>query len=157
MKIYLIWAQDKNGGIGKNGRLPWMLPEDLKNFKKITLNSTIVMGRKTWDSLKIKPLPQRRNIVLSSKKISGVECYISKEAMLNNIKKETSLFIIGGSQIYNLFYPMADELHITFINKTIQNIDTFFPIKISCIETRFKKISSNELSKEAIYSQWKKK
>ena len=51
MEIHLIWAQEHDGGIGKNGQLPWHIPEDLKNFKKITLNSTIVMGRKTWDSL----------------------------------------------------------------------------------------------------------
>ena len=66
MQIHLIWAQDQNGGIGKNGNLPWHIPEDLKNFKKITFGSTIVMGRKTWDSLPIKPLPKRRNIILSN-------------------------------------------------------------------------------------------
>ena len=60
MQIHLIWAQDQNGGIGKNGNLPWHISEDLKNFKKITFGSTIVMGRKTWDSLPIKPLPKRR-------------------------------------------------------------------------------------------------
>ena len=68
MEIHLIWAQDKNGGIGKNGKLPWHVSEDLQNFKKIILNTHIVMGRKTWDSLPKKPLPKRNNIVLSSKK-----------------------------------------------------------------------------------------
>ena len=56
MEIHLIWAQDNNGGIGLNGKLPWHISEDLKNFKKITSNSTIIMGRKTWESLPIKPL-----------------------------------------------------------------------------------------------------
>ena len=64
MEIHIIWAQEKNGGIGKNGKLPWNIPEDLQNFKKITLGSTILMGRKTWDSLPFKPLPDRRNIIL---------------------------------------------------------------------------------------------
>ena len=64
MKIHLIWAQDEKGGIGKNGQLPWHIIEDLKNFKLLTKNSTIIMGRKTWDSLPIKPLPERENIVL---------------------------------------------------------------------------------------------
>ena len=77
MKIHLIWAQDQNGGIGTNSKLPWHIPVDLQNFKKLTLNATIVMGRKTWESLPIKPLPKRRNIVLSSKKVVGVECYTS--------------------------------------------------------------------------------
>ena len=63
MEVHLIWAQDQNGGIGIDGKLPWHISEDLKNFKKITLNSTIIMGRKTWDSLSIKPLPGRTNIV----------------------------------------------------------------------------------------------
>ena len=67
MEIHLIWAQDKNGGIGKDGKLPWHISEDLINFKKITSNNTIIMGRKTWESLPKKPLPNRRNIVLSSK------------------------------------------------------------------------------------------
>ena len=67
MEIHLIWAQDINSGIGKNGKLPWHISVDLKNFKKITLNSTVIMGRKTWESLPIKPFPNRENIVLSSK------------------------------------------------------------------------------------------
>ena len=75
MEIHLIWAQENNGGIGKNGQLPWHIPEDLKNFKKLTLNSTIVMGRKTWESLPFKPLPKRRNIVFSSRIFEDVETY----------------------------------------------------------------------------------
>ena len=68
MDIHLIWAQDENGGIGQDGKLPWHISEDLKNFKALTLNSTIIMGRKTWDSLPIKPLPNRKNIILSRTK-----------------------------------------------------------------------------------------
>ena len=71
MEIHLIWAQEHDGGIGKNGQLPWYIPEDLKNFKKITLNSTIVMGRKTWDSLPFKPLPKRKNIIFTKNIIDG--------------------------------------------------------------------------------------
>ena len=79
MNIELIWAQDQNGGIGKNGTLPWHISEDLQNFKKITSGSPVIMGRKTWESLSFKPLPNRRNIVLSSKLINGVEVYHSIE------------------------------------------------------------------------------
>ena len=63
MEIHLIWAQDFEGGIGIDGKLPWHISEDLKNFKQLTLDTKIVMGRKTWESLPIKPLPQRKNIV----------------------------------------------------------------------------------------------
>ena len=62
MLIHLIWAQDAKSGIGKNGKLPWHISEDLINFKKLTLHSTILMGRKTWESLTKKPLPKRKNI-----------------------------------------------------------------------------------------------
>ena len=77
MNIELIWAQDKNGGIGKGGKLPWHISEDLQNFKKITSGFPVVMGRKTWESLPLKPLPKRRNIVLSSQTIKDVEVYNS--------------------------------------------------------------------------------
>ena len=85
MKIHLIWAQEINGGIGKNGRLPWHIPEDLQNFKKLTLDSTILMGRNTWESLPRRPLPKRRNIVLSSKKVFNVECYTSVEGCIEKL------------------------------------------------------------------------
>ena len=75
MEIHLIWAQDINGGIGKDGKLPWHLSEDLKNFKKITSGYPVIMGRKTWDSLPIKPLPNRRNIILSNSKFKNLEVY----------------------------------------------------------------------------------
>ena len=77
MEIHLSWAQDSNGGIGANGKLPWHVAEDLINFKSLTINSTVIMGRKTWESLPIKPLPKRNNIVLSSKKQDNVETYHS--------------------------------------------------------------------------------
>ena len=83
MDIHLIWAQDMNNAIGVDGNLPWYIPEDLKNFKKLTLNKPIVMGRKTWDSLKYKPLPRRRNLVLSTKhKIKDVETFNKIEILI---------------------------------------------------------------------------
>ena len=88
MQIHLIWAQDENGGIGKEGKLPWHISEDLKNFKKLTLNSTILMGRKTWESLPIRPLPKRRNIVLSHKETTNVECYTTIEECVDRLDNE---------------------------------------------------------------------
>ena len=73
----MIWAQDTNNAIGRDGTLPWHFSQDLKNFKKLTTGYTIIMGRKTWDSLPFKPLPSRRNIVISSKNRDDVESYTS--------------------------------------------------------------------------------
>ena len=159
MKIHLIWAQEINGGIGKDGKLPWHISEDLQNFKKLTHDSTIVMGRKTWESLPIRPLPERRNIVLSSKEVANTECYTSVEECVDtldggNIQK---LFVIGGSTIYLNFIHRADELHITQVNEMTQGIDTYFPVTMLKIKKQFEKINETELSKKAIYTQWIKK
>ena len=88
MNIELIWAQDEQGGIGKNGKLPWQISEDLKNFKKITSGFPVIMGRKTWNSLPFKPLPNRRNIVLSSSMVKGVETYESIQNCINKLENE---------------------------------------------------------------------
>ena len=154
MIIKLIWAQDSSGGIGINNKLPWHFSEDLQKFKSLTLNSTIVMGRKTWESLKIKPLPKRKNIVLSSKKINDVECYKSIEELMNSLNNESSFFAIGGAQIYKIFYPLAHELHISLINTSTPNIDVFFPISISEIEKDFNNVFSEKLSDNVLYTKW---
>tara|TARA_B100001250_G_scaffold97649_1_gene81929 strand:- start:458 stop:940 length:483 start_codon:yes stop_codon:yes gene_type:complete len=156
MKIHLIWAQDKNGGIGYKGQLPWHIPEDLQNFKKLTLNSTILMGRKTWESLPIKPLPKRRNIVLTRKKNLEVESYQSIDKCLTKLKNDNidKLYIIGGSTIYNSFIDKADQLHITLIDEKTKNIDTIFPITFDQFEKDFEKIKENKLTKNVTYSNW---
>lgn len=156
MEIHLIWAQEYDGGIGKNGQLPWHVSEDLKNFKKITLNSTIVMGRKTWDSLPFKPLPNRRNIVLSKNKIKDVETYHNIEQCLNIFKNEaiTKIFIIGGSSIYKLFFEYATHLHITYIDIKSNDLDTFFPINEKQINSQFQKEKIERLSQNAKYTYW---
>lgn len=159
MKIHLIWAQDYNGGIGINGQLPWHIPEDLINFKKITLDSTILMGRKTWDSLPFKPLPKRRNIVLSKNKINNVEVYHNVEKCIQSLEKEllSTIFIIGGSSIYKLFFNYATYLHITYIDKKSNDIDTFFPIDNNTIKEKFIKKNTTELANNVLYTYWIKK
>jgi len=159
MKIHLIWAQDKNGGIGKNSKLPWHIPEDLKNFKKLTLNSTIVMGRKTWASLPIKPLPERRNIVLSSNSIEDVESYNSIEQCIETLDKDNikKIFVIGGAQIYRNFIYRSDVLHITIIDAATEGIDTYFPVSMLTIKNKFNKIEENVLDKNVLYTHWIKK
>ena len=159
MQIHLIWAQDENGGIGKDGKLPWHISEDLKNFKKLTSGSTILMGRKTWESLPIKPLSKRRNIVLSSKKVAETECYTSIEECLEKLYDDGTdrLFIIGGSTIFRNFIHRADELHITHVDGMTEGIDTYFPVTMLKIKKEFAKVNETELSKKAIYTHWVKK
>tara|TARA_B100001173_G_scaffold120074_1_gene104326 strand:+ start:456 stop:938 length:483 start_codon:yes stop_codon:yes gene_type:complete len=159
IEVHLIWAQDDNGGIGINGKLPWHISNDLKNFKKITLNSTIIMGRKTWDSLPIKPLPKRTNIVFSSNKQKNVTTYNSYEECIKNLQKDNikKIFIIGGRSIYKLFFNDAHYLHITNVNLIKNEINEFFPISFNDIKSKFNKISTNKLSDEASYSLWEKK
>ena len=159
MKIHLIWAQEMNGGIGKDGMLPWHISKDLQNFKKLTLDSTILMGRKTWESLPIRPLSKRRNIVLSSKKVSDIECYTSAEECIVKLVNDGTekLFVIGGSTVYRNFIHRADELHITYMDEMTEGIDTYFPVTMLKIKKEFKKINEIELSKKAIYTQWVRK
>jgi len=159
MEIHLIWAQEPNGGIGRNGKLPWHISEDLKNFKKITLNCPILMGRKTWDSLPIKPLPNRRNIILSSKPIDSIEVYHNIDNIIKKLAEDSvsKIFIIGGSSIYQQFFDHATHLHITLINLHSKNLDTFFPVSLDAIKKKFIKHSTQKLSDVALYNLWIKK
>ena len=102
MEIHLIWAQDFEGGIGIGGKLPWHISEDLKNFKQLTLDTKIVMGRKTWESLPVKPLPQRKNIVLSTQKQDNAQTYHSYNECLKSFKSSDKIFIIRPSFRYKI-------------------------------------------------------
>ena len=159
MHIHLIWAQEINGGIGKNGKLPWHIFEDMQNFKKLTFDSTILMGRKTWESLPIRPLPKRRNIVLSSKKVFNVECYTSIDGCIEKLNDDgiDKLFVIGGSTVYRDFINRADELHITQVDEVTKGIVTVFPVTMLKIKAEFYKINERKLSDKAIYTQWVRK
>ena len=159
MKIHLIWAQDINGGIGKEGKLPWHISEDLQNFKKLTLNSIIIMGRKTWESLPIRPLSKRRNIVLSRNEVPEIEYYTSIKKCIEKLNDDNidKLFVIGGSTVYQNFIHRADELHITKVDEMIEGIDTYFPVPMLKIKNEFEKINEIELNNKAIYTHWVRK
>ena len=156
MTIHLIWAQNANGGIGKDGTLPWHISEDLKNFKRLTSGSTIVMGRNTWESLPVRPLPERRNIVLSSKEVPDVECYTSVGECIKILYGDgiEKLFVIGGTTVYRNFIHRADELHITHVEGSIEGVDTYFPVTIQKIQQEFELIEEWTLSDNAVYSHW---
>lgn len=121
-----IVATDLNGCIGKGGKLPWYLPDDLSFFKDVTLHCTVIMGRATFDSLG-KPLAYRRNIVLSRQNINinGVEVYNEVPSLLKALNSKPA-FIIGGSQIYDLLWEFVDTLYLTVVKTVVQNGDTFF-------------------------------
>ncbi len=126
MNITLIAAHDPNLVIGKEGGLPWRYPEDLKHFKKHTIGQIIIMGRGVFEELGEKPLPGRRNIVLSRSKIyDNVETYTSLQQALENIDA-AEVFIIGGGVLYTETLSNADRLIITEIKKEYAG-DTFFP------------------------------
>lgn len=124
--ISLIAALSQNHVIGDQNKLPWNLPNDLKNFREITLNKTIVMGRKTLESIG-RALPKRRNIVLTRDtnfKFEGVEIINNFKEILN--LQDPEIMIIGGEEIYKLFLPYASKLYLTQVDIKIKG-DAFFP------------------------------
>lgn len=119
---------DRNKVMGFKNDMPWHIPHDLKRFKKITSGHTIIMGRRTFESLP-GPLPKRRNIVITSKpgyKAPGVEVVRSIEDSIKIADKKQENFVAGGSSIYEQFLPYADKLYLTDINAEFKG-DTFFP------------------------------
>ncbi|WP_099222212.1 dihydrofolate reductase [Listeria costaricensis] len=125
--LTFIWAQDEQGAIGKDNRMPWHLPADLRFFKEQTTGKTIVMGRKTYESLG-KALPNRENLVLSRSRdlrLSDAEVVHEVEPILARAKTE-DIFICGGAEIYRLFMPYVDRLIVTKIAATF-SADTKFP------------------------------
>ena len=129
--ISAIVAVDNNWGIGYNGGLLEHIPEDLKYFKEITTNHVVVMGRKTWDSLPKKPLPNRINCVITKEAKSSNEevAYYSMNCIKMTMKKrrDYEYFIIGGGQIYKELLPLCDCVYVTKIYKEHSNVDTYFP------------------------------
>ena len=156
----MIWAQDTNNAIGRNGTLPWHFSQDLKNFKKLTTGHAIIMGRKTWESLPVKPLPNRRNIVISSNSRDDVESYNSIDMCINALSADNNIsdiFIIGGMSIYKFFYKYATTLHITFIDKAYEDTDTFFPISLDIIKSDFNLNLKDDFNKELSFTRWTRK
>lgn len=131
MTIALIFAINHNNVIGDRGKLPWHLSNDLKRFKEITTGGTVVMGRKTFESIG-KPLPKRRNIVLSrdsNYKHDGIEVLHSIDD-IENISKNETVFIIGGAEIYRMFENVSDVLYITVVDSDMEG-DTKFYINLN--------------------------
>ena len=133
--ISAIVAVDNNWGIGYNGDLLEHIPEDLKYFQALTTGHVVVMGRKTWDSLPKKPLKDRLNVILTSKKEQASNNNISFISSLDLLKDSLfeadaygeEIFIIGGGTIYKEFLSICDRVYVTKIYKDHDNVDTYFP------------------------------
>jgi dihydrofolate reductase len=128
--ISLLFAMDRNQVIGANNDLPWHLPNDLKFFKEKTTGNTIIMGRKTFDSIG-RPLPNRRNVVLSRKDVplpTGVELIHDIDTIVrwNNDNPGEEFFVIGGGGLFNQILPFADRMYVTLIDEEFEG-DVFFP------------------------------
>lgn len=125
--IYFVYARDRNYAIGKDNDMPWHLPADLQHFKRTTTGKTIVMGRKTFDSMNA-PLPKRRNIVLTRNKdfdVDGAEVvHTIKEVQA--LSEQEDVYIIGGTEIFKLFWDLCDKQIVTVIDHVFE-ADTFVP------------------------------
>jgi dihydrofolate reductase len=131
MKLGLIYARARNGVIGKDGALPWHLPEDLAHFKRVTMGCPVIMGRKTWDSLppKFRPLPGRANIVVTRDagwKAAGAERAGSLHEAVALCAEYPQAWVIGGAQIYTQALPLADTAEVTEIEADFVG-DAFAP------------------------------
>jgi dihydrofolate reductase len=127
----MVWAQARGGVIGADGGLPWHLPEDLALFRDLTMGATVVMGRRTWDSLpeRFRPLPGRRNVVVTRNPAwhgEGAERAGSLDEALRLVNGAERVFVIGGGQLYAEALPRADELLLTEIEADVEG-DTWFP------------------------------
>ncbi|MEO7982002.1 MAG: dihydrofolate reductase [Sporichthyaceae bacterium] len=113
--IGLVWAQAANGVIGRDGALPWRLPEDLARFKRLTTGATVVMGRATWDSLpsQVRPLPGRRNVVLTRDLSWSAVGAVVARSLAEALGGADDVWVMGGAQVYREALPSADVLVVT--------------------------------------------
>lgn len=147
MMISMIAAHDPHLVIGKDGTLPWYFPEDMEHFRERTKGHTIVMGRGVFEEIGQKPLPKRRNIVLSrSQTFEDVETCSSRDEVLHLTRGEGKIYIIGGSEIYRLFYDECTRLEITLIHQAYGG-DVCFPEYRDQIGTRWKEVHKEERDK----------
>ena len=131
MKLHLIYARARNGTIGKDGQMPWHLPEDLAHFKRVTLGQPVIMGRKTWDSLpaRFRPLPGRLNIVITRQsdwQAEGALRAHSIEEALRLCGEVPDAWIMGGADIYRQAEPLARTAIVTEIDRDYEG-DAFAP------------------------------
>jgi len=131
VQVSLVAAVASGGVIGRDGTIPWHIPEDMRRFREVTMGHPVVMGRRTWESLpdRFRPLPGRRNVVVTRNEdweAEGAERAASLEDALARLADSEQVFVIGGAQLYAAALPVADELLLTEIELDVPG-DTFFP------------------------------
>ena len=157
MTVKAILACDSDWGIGKDGGLPWPHnPADLKWFKQSTLNHTVVMGKATWDSLPVKPLPNRVNVVVSSSDILAKVDVLSITDLrrrLSSMDPDQDVWIIGGARLIEGMMDYIDEFHLSQINGTY-NCDTFLP---STVIQELYTLTSSQFQGDVYVDIWSKR
>lgn len=135
MRVGMIWAEARGGAIGRNGDMPWHLPEDLAHFKQVTLGAPVLMGRRTWESLpeRFRPLPGRENIVVTRDADyvalgAAVRSSLEEALHLADNTEAEIVWIMGGGEMYRAALPFADELVVTKIALDVPDADTFAPV-----------------------------
>ena len=128
MTVGLVWAQSTSGVIGRGGDIPWRVPEDLTHFKQLTMGHTVVMGRRTWESLPagVRPLPGRRNVILSRRvdfAADGAEVVASLDEAFAGCGSEPETWVVGGGQIYLLALPRATRCEVTEVDIDLPRAD----------------------------------
>jgi dihydrofolate reductase len=131
LRVTLLAAVARNGVIGREGTLPWRIPEDAKRFRSLTMGHPVLMGRRTWESLpdRFRPLPGRQNVVVTRNpawRAEGADRVGSLEEALELVHDASRVFVIGGAELYVGALPLADELALTEIDADVEG-DTFFP------------------------------
>jgi dihydrofolate reductase len=138
MQLSLIAALDRNLAIGKGNTLPWHLPDDLQRFKALTLGKTLLMGRRTAESLG-RALPKRRNLVLTRSGIApfaGMEVVDSLDAAMAIGRQAGELCVIGGADVFALTLPIATRLYLTWVETVVESADVFFPDTLDLADWR---------------------
>lgn len=129
-ELAMIVAHAADRAIGCRGDIPWRLPEDMAHFKAVTMGHPVIMGRRTWETIPRRPLPGRRNIVLSKNPdywADGAEVYASIEEALQACASDEVPFIIGGDRIYGQTLPLATEIFVTEVETVVPEADAWFP------------------------------
>jgi dihydrofolate reductase len=142
MKLIIIAALTRDRVIGKDRTVPWDIPEDMQRFKRLTTGHPVLMGRGTYETLST-PLTNRRNVVLSSQPITGVETYSTIADALNALANEGDVYLIGGGQIFAQLLTSASELRLTIVETKAEG-DTFFPPYEHLVGSVFKLVSREQ-------------
>ena len=125
MRLILIAAGAKNRVIGNDGDIPWDIPEDRRRFRRLTVGHVVLMGRHTFRTLR-RPLPLRRNVVLSHESLKGIESYASLDVALTQLKDEPVVYVVGGGNVYQQTIGRADAMQLTLLDRDFPG-DVEFP------------------------------